>query len=62
MEVVRHYHLAYQGKAILPAIERQLFQENLAELFILKIRIVPIGPCGDKVCVGVIIKFGEILI
>jgi len=60
--MVRHYHIAYQGKAILLTVKVQFLKEDLAEFLIPKIGAVFISGRGGKMNIGIIIEFGEIFV
>ena len=60
--MVRHYHIAYQGKAILLTVKFQFLKEDSAEFLIPKIGAIFISGCGGKMNIGIIIEFGEIFV
>ena len=60
--MVGHYHIAYQGEAILLTVKFQFLKEDSAEFLIPKIGAIFISGCGDKMNIGIIIEFGEIFV
>ena len=59
--MVRHYHVAHQGKTVPLAIELQFLRQYSAAFLILEVGMAFKCPRGDKVSVRVIIEPGEIL-
>ena len=62
MQMVGHYHIAYQGKAVLLAVKFHFLKEDSAEFFILKIGVILISVRGDEMNIGVIIELGKIFV